>query len=136
MESLEFVNSLKDTLITYTCERGTFDTTIQHAHLKEMEQLEKDLHELAQYRALAEEIGCPVDVLHKALKDGFYVDMTQVKKIPNWEEPTGIKYIGCPKYFRFNLWYKTIEVDRFGHYLEVQLKDYKKTWWLKADRSE
>ncbi len=136
MESLDFVNSLKDTLITYTCERGTFDTTIQHAHPKEMEQLEKDLQELAQYRALAEQIGCPLEVVFRALKDGFYVDKEQVEKQPAWENNKGLTKIGSSKYFRLNMWYKTIEVEREIHYLEVELSDYKKTWWLKEDKSE
>jgi len=83
-----------------------------------------------------DKIGCPLEVMFRALNDGFYVDKEQVEKEPAWENNKGLSQIGCPKYFKLNLWYKTIEVDRAGHYLEIKLSDYKKTWWLKADRSE
>lgn len=124
MESLEFVNSLKDTLITYTCERGTFDTTIQHAYTKEMEQLETGLQELAQYRALAEQIGCPLDVLAKLVLQNCFYD--------------GNKYI------RADIGFVNEEEDKEAGYRvgesamgeDFWIKDYKKTWWLKQDRSE
>ena len=97
----------------------------------------KVMNELLQYKDLEEQLGCPLDVVFKALDKGFYIDTKKVEKEPPWENPKErISLVGCPKYFRLNLWYKTIEVDRFGNYLEIWLKDYKKTWWLKKDKSE
>jgi len=109
------------------------DTYIIHDNVANIKELLIELHN---YKQLEEEIGCPLDIVIRALKDGFYVDKEQVEKEPTWENNKGLVQIGCPKYFKLNLWYKTIEVDREGHYLEIELSDYKKTWWLKADRSE
>lgn len=91
---------------------------------------------LGKLEDLEEEIGCPLEILFRALEDGFYVDKEQVEKEPAWENNKGLTKIGCPKYFKLNMWYKTIEVDREGQYLEIELSDYKKSWWLKEDRSE
>ena len=92
---------------------------------------------LRDYEDLEEELGCPLEVVFKALDKGFYVDTKKIEKNPAWENPKP-RYmeIGCTKYFRLNLWYKTIEVDRYNNYLEINLNDYKKTWWLKEDKSE
>lgn len=127
MESLEFVNSLKDTLITYTCERGTFDTTIQHAYTKEMEQLETGLQELAQYRALAEQIGCPLEVYAQLKYDTHIFDQDGVK----WflEAISKDNYITTIRIVRG-------EEKAESLYKQFKLSDYKKTFWLKQDRSE
>lgn len=95
------------------------------------------IEKLGKLEDLEEQLGCPLEVVFKALDKGFYIDTKKVEKEPSWEKPMKrISLVGCPKYFRLNLWYKTIEVDRFGHYLEIWLEDYKKTWWLKEDKSE
>ena len=113
-----------------------------HVLTEEMEKecitdkIKKLTDKLGKLEDLEEEIRCPLEVVFRALKDGFYVDKEQVEKEPAWENNKGFTQIGCPKYFKLNLWYKTIEVDREGHYLEIELSDYKKTWWLKADQSE
>lgn len=99
--------------------------------------IKEELDYANKYHNLEEQLGCPLEVVFKALDKGFYIDTKKVEKEPSWENPMErISFVGCPKYFRLNLWYKTIEVDRFGHYLEIWLKDYKKTWWLKEDKSE
>ena len=98
--------------------------------------LEDELEYADKCHNLEEQLGCPLEVVFKALDKGFYIDTKKVEKEPSWENPKRISLVGCPKYFRLNLWYKTIEVDRFGNYLEIWLKDYKKTWWLKEDKSE
>lgn len=89
------------------------------------------INKLGQLEDIENELGIDLITFYKALTNGFYIDKKQVEKEPAWEDmEEKITHINCPKYFRFNLWYKTIEVDRFGNYLEIWLKDYGKTWAL------
>lgn len=91
----------------------------------------------SKYSELEEQLGCPLEVVAQALSRGFYIDVNKIEIDPplkNSQED--LLLVNCPKDFRLNLWYERIEVASFGHYLEVYLKDYKKTWWLKKDKSE
>ena len=73
---------------------------------------------LGRLEDLEDEIGCPLEVICKALK----------------QEVIYTKFSKESKHFMIE--------NRFGKYLIydkewlIELKDYKKTWWLKADRSE
>ena len=75
----------------------------------------------AKYKQLEEQIGCPLEVVFKAIYSGIY-----------YIYPNG--NIVLERSFKLN------------HYssgwclikpkLNFKLEDYKKTWWLKRDRSE
>lgn len=67
---------------------------------------------------LQEQIGCPLDVVLKALKYGIYQEDGGRRKLPF------IEYNSGTNKFYFG----------FGTYCNVE--DYKKTWWLKKDKSE
>lgn len=91
----------------------------------------------SKYSELEEQLGCPLEVVAQALSRGFYIDVKKVEIDPPLKSQTeDLLLINCPKDFRLNLWYERIEVASFGHYLEIYLKDYKNTWWLKKDKSE
>ena len=67
---------------------------------------------------IEEEMGCPLEVVIKALKNGIYATGFKVKQNPQllWDEEYG--------------WIlQTYECDEFT-------KNYKKTWWLKANKSK
>lgn len=78
-------------------------------------------NKLGKLEDLEEEIGCPLEVVIKALKEGIY-----------YIYPNG--NIVLERSFKLN------------HYssgwclikpkLNFKLEDYKKTWWLKRDKSE
>ena len=81
-----------------------------------------------------EQLGCPLEAVFKALKDGQVI----TKHIVGSENP---KVILLPHKIaeilfdvkNYSLWaYENGCGD--GFYLNT--KDYKKTWWLKEDRSE
>lgn len=77
---------------------------------------------LAKYRNIEKELGCPLEVVFQALKNGVYkIDdnlcYEVVLRIHNDEI-----YL-CQPYD-----------DKLLH--KVYIKDYKKTWWLKANRSK
>lgn len=75
----------------------------------------------AKYKQLEEQIGCPLEVVFKAIYSGIY-----------YIYPNG--NIVLERSFKLN------------HYssgwclikpkLNFKLEDYKKTWWLKRDKSE
>ena len=99
--------------------------------------LEEELEYADSCHKVEEQIGCPLDVVAQALSRGFYIDINKVEIDPPLKNPSGdLILVSRPNDFRLNLWYERIEVASFGHYLEVYLKDYKTTWWLKEDKSE
>jgi len=84
-------------------------------------------YKLGKLEDLEDELGCPLDVVFKALKNGIY------------EEFGDLLYDGE------NLKLHHIKKQGWGlypiicDYDEAEaffLKDYKKTWWLKEDLSE
>ena len=128
MNSLEFVNGLKDTLITYTSDKGTFDTTIYHYHTKEMDQLEKDLLELQKYKESEKDIGCPLKVYTKLKYDTSIYDENGVK----WyiEAISKDNFISAVRIVKENGDYAETKYKFF------ELSEHKKTWWLNEDKSE
>ena len=76
--------------------------------------------ELFKYRALEEQLGCPLEVVFKALKQNY-------------------------AYFKFIGKVEFIVIDSTGNELLIHsnkenvgeyLHNYKKTWWLKSDKTE
>ena len=96
-------------------------------------QIRKLVDEVKEYRQLKEQIGCPIEVLFRALKEGVYTEINIYGK----DVGNGLKYFEAIYIstdgieLLHNSMFKGIE--SIG---SRQLKDYKKTWWLKADRSE
>lgn len=75
-------------------------------------------NKLIKLEDLEEQLGCPLEVVFKALTNGIYQEDGGRRKYPL------IEYNGATKKFFFG----------FGTYCNVE--DYKKTWWLKEDKSE
>lgn len=69
---------------------------------------------------LEDELGCPLDVVFKALKDGVYKKDESIIFEATLRIYNGEAYL-CQPYD-----------DRLLH--KVLLKDYKKTWWLTEDK--
>lgn len=65
---------------------------------------------------IEQELGIPLEVLFKALKDGIYVRIV------------GLPARRLPEYIRFDFYNKKIE--------ECNLKDYGKTWTLTREELE
>lgn len=93
------------------------------------------IHKLGKLEDLEDELGCPLDVVFKALKDKEIV----IKHTYGLDEP--IEKLKTHKIsgLQFNktdfvFWlYEDIVTD---FEFDVNVKDYKKTWWLKEDLSE
>lgn len=84
-------------------------------------QVRKLIDEVKEYRALAEQIGCPLDVRCKITNGlSIYDNYGQRWIINDIEQECFEVHSAEDSYFLDKLRYK----------------DYKKTWWLKEDRSE
>ena len=91
------------------------------------------LHKLYAFEDLEDELGCPLDVVFKALKEGVSYNREDVARTYNVKE--WLDFATRPRLYYsddFECW--CFELFLGGYVL--QLKDYQKTWWLKGDRSE
>jgi len=102
--------------------------TIKETLLKAKEQE----NENSEYKKLEEEIGCPLKVLFKALKNGIYKYMYFDINNPVFRHFDELDTDGEFLFFEY-LKHDTYGQEENG---DVYLKDYMKTWWLKEDRSE
>ena len=87
------------------------------------------VQKLGKLEDLEEQLGCSLDVAFKALKDGIHIEEV---KFP---------YISFEKYVVRGIGLNGLDVISnicsFGECdFTCYYKDYKKTWWLKEDRSE
>lgn len=78
------------------------------------------INKLGRLDDIEEEIGCPLEVVFKAIYSGIYF-------YDNYYKDQMMNYIPVLKYNHFECGNKP--------YIRY-LKDYKKTWWLKKDKSE
>ena len=116
--------------------RCTYYDKKQKHYIRLASRLATD-NKLGKLEDLEEQLECSLEVVAQALSRGFYIDISKVEIDPPLQNPSeDLLLVNCPKDFRLNLWYERIEVASFGHYLEIYLKDYKKTWFLKEDKSE
>lgn len=76
------------------------------------------------YNKLSEELGCPLEVVFRALNEGVYVN---VEYLPDVIERPRLYYSDDFKCYCFELLY--------GEYV-IKLSDYQKTWWLKGEKDE
>ena len=95
----------------------------ENKELSEEKQRYKEMwfitnNSLAKYRKLEEQLGCPLEVVFKAIINGIIVDGStyQVK-------------VGKDIYGYFFILSN-------GSSYPFYLKNYKKSWWLKKDKSE
>ena len=95
--------------------------------------IEKDLDLLEEYRKIEEERGCPLDIVFKALK-GFY---TEFGYISNEDDFIYLRKDDKGYYLKVAIHPSKPTPPHFYGYCDIHyLKDYKKTWFLKEDRSE
>ena len=93
------------------------------------DNIKEELNYASNCHNLEEQIGCPLEVVFKALKEGIYYKFIETdcklnKMIVPMSRIIDDKYCWtCPKWTSTTL-------------MNVKLKDYKKTWWLKEDMSE
>lgn len=101
---------------------------------------------LGRLEDIEEELGCPLEVIFKALKDGIiineegYVNDAEDEHKFNEEEDSyynGVQlYFNGEEYF-FNETYSPYGDSCCGEIgCYVNVKDYQKTWWLQGDKND
>ena len=91
--------------------------------IKVLDDVEKELEELSKYKNLEQELGCPLEVVFKAITKGiYYEDITNRMRYNFVDLHQNLDGI-------FTMYCDDIE----EHFL---CKNYKKTWWLRDDKSE
>ena len=85
-------------------------------------KLDQVITKLGKLENIEEELDFSIEVIFEALKNGIYIKNILDEMIN----------------FKCMLVYKNEEIGWYFHIINgyVLLKDYKKTWWLKADKSE
>ena len=90
-------------------------------------------NKLGKIEDLEEKLGCPLEVIFKAIYSGIYT---------NWDWYYDEFDINAELSHIDNVYYGVNPFGKisimFGYKKEtiIDLKDYKKTWWLKDDKSE
>ena len=115
------------------CEAIKNDSYIEVKDLKEMKKqpnVQELYLKLNKYEKLEAELGCPLEVIAKLFGQKFiyfkYPANVQIMKV---------KVIKGLSYGSNLGWYFTCIYDNLN-FIYISLRDYKKAWWLKEDRSE
>lgn len=82
---------------------------------------DKVYNKLGQIEDIEDELGCPLEVIFKALKDGIVVDNKT-----RWHTTVSLINVKLDNNYYFSI----------GDYPLYKLKDYRKTWWLTEDLGE
>lgn len=80
------------------------------------------INKLGRLEDIEEELGCPLEVVFKAIEDGVYIE---VEHLPDVIERPRLYYSDDNKCYCLEMLY--------GEYV-VKLSDYQKTWWLKGEK--
>lgn len=131
MSDRDFINNLIK--VYFSNAKEPHQATLDNAITNRLNDIVDKLDKYNEYKNLEEqEIGCPLDVLFKALKNGIYKYMWFDKDNPVFRHFDELTTDGEFLFYEY-LNHDTYGQDEIG---DVYLKDYKKTWWLKEDRSE
>lgn len=84
--------------------------------------------ELFKYRASEENLGCSLEVLDKAFKNGIY------NGVPEHIRAVGLDYIN--DFYRNSFYALTCFNNKGKQTGCYPTREYKKTWWLKPDKTE
>ena len=107
-------------------EKNKFDTHYGISISKNLLQSAYD--KLGKLEDLEEQLGCPLEVVFKALMNGIYTKESELDEELELFEVRGIEKKGVSV------------ISKFCSYAECdftcEYKDYKKTWWLREDESE
>lgn len=97
------------------------------------------INKLGKLEDLEEELGCPLDFIFKVLKaPKIYIEGMNVRS----EYDNKFKFNSKSNNYILNPYAiegknpQFLFIDRWGYGYDLRLSDYKKTWFLKKDRSE
>ena len=110
---------------------------------RNVEAREEMYDKLFELENIEESLGCPLEVVFKAIEDGIVIigDINQYGAMTLWLDNKPLEaLIGEklsfeePRLIKYNEW--CFSCDGGSYRGCVSLKDYGKTWWLKSEREE
>lgn len=126
--------------LTYSLHPGyTLTEEMQKEYIEN--KIKKLTDKVGKYEDLEEQIGCPLDVLIAICDTAQNIEIDENKVGEDYQKEKWKKvksfiphcfnrvYIFC------DVWYEE-NFKGGSEELVIPIKQYKKTWWLKADRSE
>ena len=124
MSDREFINNLIS--VYFSNATNPYQTTLNNAVVNRLNdianKLEKQEKENSKYKQLEEQLGCPLDVVFKALTNGVYYE----------------DVANCMKYMVVDL-HLNLEGEYVLYFDDEEYlltKNYKKTWWLMKNKEE
>jgi len=118
---------------------GELEDLLQSYNVKDLKELDKLLEMATTYEELSKQLGCPLDFIFKVLQaPKIYIDKMNVRS----EYDNSFKFHSKSNNYIINPYAidgkkpEFLFVDRWSSGYDLRLKDYKKTWFLKEDRSE
>lgn len=102
----------------------------------DFDQLQNIYNKLGKIEDIEAELGCPLEVVFKALMKGFYLKTIKGNIEHLYFDDISIYYETFYKWENESYIIDEVCMVIGSYYDKVKLKDYKKTWWLKEDLSE
>ena len=130
MTDREFINKLINNYFSHSID--AHQATFHNAITNRLNEIADKLDKYKEYKNLEEQIGCSFDILFKALTDGVWVEVDPIDI--SFENPETMyleEFVSLEKKLD-----GTLCLNARDYVDELELKDYKKTWWLKKDKSE
>lgn len=130
-------NSLQGNTVRYLNGReekinmfADYQETKDNDFCKDVNEMVEALETIKELVDLQDDLGCPLKVIGQLFKQDFiyfkYLSNVQTMKV---KVIKGLSYGSNPG------WYFTCVYDNVD-FIYISLRDYKKTWWLKEDKSE
>ena len=96
----------------------------------------KCVYKLANFEDLEEELGCPLEVVFKVLKENISfqrkdIITNEIHILEGFDS-----YIVYNKVRKIYELHTTFKAERNNWIANLDLKDYQKTWWLKGEKDE
>lgn len=113
---------------------GKLEDLLQSYNIKDLEELDRLLEMATTCKELSKQLGFPLPLLKKVLNNGIWVkDKDRFYHLDTLEINVKIEDDG---FVIEELYFEDLDcvMDTTG--FKVYSQDYKKTWWLKEDRSE
>ena len=106
--------------------QGNKDTELMSWHYESRDLLQELVDKEALKNPILEELGCPLEVVLKALLEGVYYNFNLMLK-EEFIEPIDLS-------LKFSLGgFYCLYFEQWGDGYEIDLRDYGKTWWLKKE---
>jgi len=119
---------------------GKIEDMLKAFNIETLEELEKLLEFATTYEELTNKLDCPLEVVFKALINGVYVIDEETKELQcilrGLYTFTGEGLGASAGFSDERVWRRKVNEAGTEFYPIYFWRDYKKTWFLKEDRSE